>query len=95
MRAQESYPSFLVAILLNLQLAVAVTAEDHRVVCLNSKLLPTRWALLALQVLPSLGTREWLEDDCDIILSYVCARTATSNPTASQQQLMQQQNDLL
>jgi hypothetical protein len=88
---KKTYTSLLVSILFNLQLAVAVAAQDHSVVCFNSKLFSTRWALLALQMLPSLGTREWLENDCDIILSYMCTRMATSNSTASQQQLLQQE----
>jgi hypothetical protein len=75
----RTYASLLVPILFNFQLAVAVAAHDHGVVCFNSKLLSTPWALLALQMLPSLGTREWLEDDCDIILSYKCGRHGNIN----------------
>jgi hypothetical protein len=60
---------FLLSILLDLQLAVAVAAQDDGVVGLNSKLLTPCWTLLPLQVLPPLCPWNRFENDGDIVLT--------------------------
>lgn len=64
----STHRSFLVSILLNLQLAVAMAAQNHCVVVLDCQLCSCR-ALLPLIMLPTFGSRKGLQDYCHIILT--------------------------
>lgn len=64
----------LVAVLLDLELAVAVAAQDEGVVVLHRQPPVARGALLQVQVLPALGARDGLENDGGVILT--CAGRA-------------------
>lgn len=89
-----TYRSFLLAVLLDLQLAVAVTAQYDRVVLFHSQVLATSRALLPLQMLPSLCTRKGLQNDGHIVLTCNGAAQQTGKYDSPQPMLLIPQSPL-
>ncbi len=75
----DTHRCFLLAVLLNFQLAVAVTAQydgvvlpHSQVAAATSSVVPSRRP--ALQMLPALASRKGPEDNSDIVCTCVTAR---------------------